>query len=125
MTAPGRAAGGNAGMRAASSWPPWIALRTRTSAAGFADVRKPGRQLRESPVSLRATSVRGAPLNSCTPCANSNASTTNIDHTMGIASVRPLHPLPTPITDLEQITRFHVRRHDRLGGILREYKHAA
>ena len=35
------------------------------------------------------------------------------------------HPLPEPITDPAQITRLNVLRHDRLGGTLHEYKHAA
>ncbi len=43
----------------------------------------------------------------------------------GLANARPLHPLPTPITDPDQIARLHIRRTDRLGGILHEYKHAA
>lgn len=43
----------------------------------------------------------------------------------GIANSRPLHPLPAPITDPQQITRLDVRRRDRLGGILHEYGHAA
>jgi putative transposase len=43
----------------------------------------------------------------------------------GIANARPLHPLPVPINDPEQITRLDIRRRERLGGILREYQHAA
>ncbi|MFE4628321.1 hypothetical protein [Streptomyces mirabilis] len=43
----------------------------------------------------------------------------------GIANARPLHPLPVPITDLEQITRLDIRKRERLGGILHEYQHAA
>ncbi|TDD37050.1 helix-turn-helix domain-containing protein [Saccharopolyspora elongata] len=43
----------------------------------------------------------------------------------GIANARPLYPLPHPITDPEQINRLDIRRHDRLGGILHEYRHAA
>ena len=40
------------------------------------------------------------------------------------------YPHRSPITDhrspiTDQITRLRVRRHDRLGGILHEYKHAA
>jgi putative transposase len=41
----------------------------------------------------------------------------------GIADARPLHGLPVPITDPEQITRLDMRRHRRLGGILHEYQH--
>jgi putative transposase len=43
----------------------------------------------------------------------------------GIANARPLHPLPTPITDPDQIARLGLRRRERLGGILHEYEHAA
>ncbi|MFF1969900.1 integrase core domain-containing protein, partial [Streptomyces sp. NPDC058232] len=43
----------------------------------------------------------------------------------GIANARPLHPLPVPITDPEQITRLDIRKRERLGGILHEYQHAA
>jgi putative transposase len=43
----------------------------------------------------------------------------------GIANSRPLHPLPTPLTDPGQITHLDIQRRDRLGGILHEYRHAA
>jgi putative transposase len=43
----------------------------------------------------------------------------------GISNARPLNPLPPPITDHGQIARLDVRRHQRLGGILNEYQHAA
>ena len=43
--------------------------------------------------------------------------------TLGPAA--PLHPLPEPMTSLEQIAHLDVRRRDRLGGILHEYRHAA
>jgi transposase InsO family protein len=43
----------------------------------------------------------------------------------GIADARPLHPLPQPITDTATITHLHIRRHDRLGGLLHEYEHIA
>jgi len=36
-----------------------------------------------------------------------------------------LYPLPEPIHDPEQIAHLDVRRRDRLGGILHEYRHAA
>ncbi|WP_331763159.1 integrase core domain-containing protein (plasmid) [Streptomyces sp. NBC_01590] len=39
----------------------------------------------------------------------------------GIANARPLYPLPTPITDPDEIARLDIRRRDRLGGI----RHAA
>ena len=42
-----------------------------------------------------------------------------------IANARPLRPLPSPISDPEQIARLDIRRHERLGGILNEYQHAA
>jgi transposase InsO family protein len=43
----------------------------------------------------------------------------------GIANARPLHPLPPPITDPDQIASLNIRRRQRLGGILCEYQHAA
>jgi len=43
----------------------------------------------------------------------------------GIENARPLSPLPPPITDPDQITQLNIRRHQRLGGILHEYQHAA
>jgi transposase len=43
----------------------------------------------------------------------------------GIANARPLSPLPEPITDPDQLARLNIHRRDRLGGILREYEHAA
>ncbi|MEU1036694.1 hypothetical protein ABZ402_50545 [Streptomyces mirabilis] len=42
----------------------------------------------------------------------------------GIANARPLHPLPVPITDPQQITRLDIRRRERLDGIFHEYQHA-
>jgi hypothetical protein len=43
----------------------------------------------------------------------------------GIANARPLHPLPEPITDTATLARLHIRRRDRLSGLLHEYEHAA
>jgi putative transposase len=43
----------------------------------------------------------------------------------GINNSRPLQPLPTPITNPDAIAQLNVRRHDRLGGLLHEYEHAA
>ncbi|MFJ6590953.1 hypothetical protein ACIQPP_09145 [Streptomyces violaceusniger] len=43
----------------------------------------------------------------------------------GTANARPPHPLPTPITDPEQLAGLDRRRRERLGGILNEYRHAA
>ena len=42
-----------------------------------------------------------------------------------LADAAPLCPLPEPITDPERIAYLHVRRRDRLGGTLHEYRHAA
>jgi putative transposase len=42
-----------------------------------------------------------------------------------LADAAPLCPLPGPITDPERIAHFNVRRRDRLGGALHEYRHAA
>jgi putative transposase len=43
----------------------------------------------------------------------------------GIANARPLQPLPIPLAAPDQITSLHIRRRDRLGGVLHEYRHAA
>jgi len=43
----------------------------------------------------------------------------------GIDNARPLHPLPTPLTDPNEITHLNIRRRDRLGGTLHEYERAA
>ena len=43
----------------------------------------------------------------------------------GIANARPLSPLPPPITNPDHIAQLNIRRHQRLGGILNEYQHAA
>src|SRR5947207_9408426 len=43
----------------------------------------------------------------------------------GIANVRPLNPLPEPITDPDQLARLNIHRRIRLGGVLHEYEHAA
>jgi hypothetical protein len=43
----------------------------------------------------------------------------------GLANVRPFRPLPAPITDFGDTTPPRIRRHDRPGGILHEYEHAA
>ena len=37
----------------------------------------------------------------------------------------PLHPAPQPITEQARIVHLEIRRHDRLGGTLHEYEHAA
>jgi transposase InsO family protein len=43
----------------------------------------------------------------------------------GIADARPLQALPPPIPAADIDNCLHVRRRDRLGGILHEYRHAA
>src|SRR4051812_39763579 len=43
----------------------------------------------------------------------------------GIANARPLAPLPQPVTDSTRLADLTIHRRDRLGGILREYEHAA
>lgn len=43
----------------------------------------------------------------------------------GIANASPLRSLPQPITEPAAITQLHIHRHDRLGGLLHEYQHAA
>ena len=43
----------------------------------------------------------------------------------GIANARPLRPLPVALTDVSDVTRLHIHRRDRLGGILHDYEHAA
>jgi putative transposase len=40
-------------------------------------------------------------------------------------SAAPLRALPEPITEPGQIAHLDIRRHDRLGGTLHEYHHAA
>jgi transposase InsO family protein len=42
-----------------------------------------------------------------------------------IGNARPLAPLPDPITEPDRLTRLRIHRHDRLGGALHEYRHAA
>jgi hypothetical protein len=37
----------------------------------------------------------------------------------------PLRAVPEPIADPGRIAHLEIRRHDRLGGVLREYRHAA
>jgi hypothetical protein len=43
----------------------------------------------------------------------------------GITNARPLVPPPEPITDSDRLRHLNIHRHDRLGGILHEYDHAA
>jgi putative transposase len=42
-----------------------------------------------------------------------------------LAGAAPLHPLPEPITDPDQLAHLHIPRRDRLNGILHEYRHVA
>jgi hypothetical protein len=43
----------------------------------------------------------------------------------GISNARPLQPLPGPITSPDTVVHLNIRRHDRPGGIIHEYEHAA
>ncbi|MER7792924.1 integrase core domain-containing protein [Streptomyces sp. NPDC097640] len=43
----------------------------------------------------------------------------------GIANARPPEPLPPPIDDPDISARLNIRRLDRLGGILHEYRNTA
>ena len=43
----------------------------------------------------------------------------------GIANARPLRPLPVPLAAPDRIASLDIRRRDRLGGVLHEYRHAA
>jgi hypothetical protein len=43
----------------------------------------------------------------------------------GIANTRPLRPMPAPISHPVHSAGLDIRRHDRLGGIIHEYQHAA
>jgi putative transposase len=42
-----------------------------------------------------------------------------------LRAAAPLRPLPQPITEADQLDHLDIRRRDRLGGILHEYRHAA
>jgi putative transposase len=42
-----------------------------------------------------------------------------------LRAAAPLRPLLQPITDPNRLDRLDIRRRDRLGGILHEYRHAA
>jgi transposase InsO family protein len=42
-----------------------------------------------------------------------------------LRAAAPLRPLPQSITEPDRLNRFNIRRHDRLGGVLHEYEHAA
>jgi hypothetical protein len=42
-----------------------------------------------------------------------------------LRTAAPLRRLPQPITEPHRLDHLHIRRHDRLGGILHEYRHAA
>jgi transposase InsO family protein len=42
-----------------------------------------------------------------------------------LRAAAPLRPLPQPITAPDRLDHLDIRRRDRLGGILHEYRHAA
>jgi transposase InsO family protein len=42
-----------------------------------------------------------------------------------LCAAAPLRPLPQPIAEPTRINHLDIPRHDRLGGILHEYRHAA
>jgi putative transposase len=42
-----------------------------------------------------------------------------------LQAAAPLRALPETITDPREIARLDIRRHDRLGGVIHEYQHAA
>jgi hypothetical protein len=42
-----------------------------------------------------------------------------------LRAAAPLRPLPQPITEPDRPARLDIRRRDRLGGILHEYRHTA
>jgi hypothetical protein len=60
-----------------------------------------------------------------TPCANTNDITTNTAHIAASRTPGLSRPLPDPITRPATLTHLNVRRHDRLGGLLHEYRKAA
>jgi putative transposase len=43
----------------------------------------------------------------------------------GLHNARPLAPLPEPTTEPDRLAHLHIHRHDRLGGVLHKYRHAA
>ena len=42
-----------------------------------------------------------------------------------LGQAAPLRSPPVPIADPDQMTNLDIRKHDRLGGVLHEYQHAA
>jgi putative transposase len=42
-----------------------------------------------------------------------------------LRAAAPLRPLPQPITEPDRLDHLDIRRHDRLDGILHDYRHAA
>jgi putative transposase len=42
-----------------------------------------------------------------------------------LRAAAPLRPIPQPITEPGRLDRLDIRRRDRLGSILHEYRHAA
>jgi hypothetical protein len=124
----------NKALRGAGSFPSPVTVMAGTTALGLS------RGLRTRPIRNRPRTPRwgqGRTQPGATPStyveppsrAHSQRATScrNNGHRphQGLANARPLHPLPTPIAEPDDIARLRVRRRDRLGGILHEYEHAA
>ncbi|MFD0508474.1 hypothetical protein ACFQ0G_48135 [Streptomyces chiangmaiensis] len=60
-----------------------------------------------------------------TPPGSARRDRTSTTHTRRWPGGSPLHPLPAPVTDPEQIARLDIRKRTRLGGILHGCEHAA
>ena len=89
--------------------------RPRTSRRG---------QVEHKPVAMSPASAR-PPRLAHSPRATSCRNNCHRPH-QGIANARPLRALPSPIPAPDVDARLHIiRRRDRLGGILHEYRHAA
>ena len=88
--------------------------RPRTSRRG---------QVEHKPVAMSPASARPPQL-AHSPRATSCRNNKHRPHRT-LRAAAPLRPLPEPITDPERIAHLDVRRRDRLGGTLHEYRHAA
>ncbi|MFJ8313418.1 MULTISPECIES: IS481 family transposase [unclassified Streptomyces] len=60
-----------------------------------------------------------------TPSASSNNTTTRTGPTRPYSRTPRYTQPPEPITDPDQIAHLDIRRHDRLGGVIHEYRHTA